>query len=306
VCFTPPLFDPIHDVGAFRSQYLPSLAGKIFRIDPDTGLGLPSNPYFTGEPSDVASKVWVYGLRNPFRFALRPNSGTPETLYIGDVGWASFEEINVGHGGENFGWPCYEGFVQQFVFFPANPAHSGCDTIETPENPGPLTPPTIIWHHNVPENSFPPGFTGRCAVGGVFYTGHCYPSEYQGRYLFGDYLLGWIMAMEVDEQDQFVNLMPFASGLGRMVDLEVDPETGDLYYLAILQGKMLRIVHDPKPADADRDCDVDSIDFAAFQSCFRADGTIPIAKCRVFDIDGDNDLDLDDYGGFLDEQTGPL
>ena len=46
------------------------------------------------------------GLRNPFRIGLRPGTST---LYIGDVGWNTYEEINVAKGGENFGWPCYEG-----------------------------------------------------------------------------------------------------------------------------------------------------------------------------------------------------
>src|SRR5690606_27204779 len=45
-CFLPPLFDPEQDLGAFRAQHLDSLAGKILRIDPATGLGLPDNPYW--------------------------------------------------------------------------------------------------------------------------------------------------------------------------------------------------------------------------------------------------------------------
>jgi glucose/arabinose dehydrogenase len=41
---------PGNDIGAFRSQMLDSINGKILRIDPATGLGLPSNPYYNGDP----------------------------------------------------------------------------------------------------------------------------------------------------------------------------------------------------------------------------------------------------------------
>ncbi len=111
-CFLPdpfPGFESDEDIGGFRAQWLESMSGKVLRIDPATGEGLPDNPFFTGDAGDVRSKVWVSGLRNPFRFNVRPGTPPPGTLYIGDVGWRKFEEINVATGGENFGWPCFEG-----------------------------------------------------------------------------------------------------------------------------------------------------------------------------------------------------
>ena len=87
-----------------------SLAGKILRIDPITGEGVSDNPLFNGNPNANRSKVFAYGLRNPFRFATSGTADNP-TVYIGDVGWTQFEEINVARGGENFGWPAYEGGV---------------------------------------------------------------------------------------------------------------------------------------------------------------------------------------------------
>jgi glucose/arabinose dehydrogenase len=93
------------DKRALRSLQLNSMAGKIFRIDPITGQGLPSNPFYDGDPNSNRSKVYNLGLRNPFRFTIHPQTGIP---YIGDVGWNSWEEINTGIG-KNFGWPCYEG-----------------------------------------------------------------------------------------------------------------------------------------------------------------------------------------------------
>ena len=57
-----------------------------------------------------ARRIVAYGLRNPFRFTFRP--GTSE-VWIGDVGWDTWEEINRSHPTgrhvTNFGWPCYEG-----------------------------------------------------------------------------------------------------------------------------------------------------------------------------------------------------
>ena len=61
------------DARALRAQNLDSLNGKILRIDPMTGNGLPDNPFFqAGDPGSNRSKVWARGLRNPFRFAVNP------------------------------------------------------------------------------------------------------------------------------------------------------------------------------------------------------------------------------------------
>ncbi|KAA5538626.1 PQQ-dependent sugar dehydrogenase, partial [Adhaeribacter rhizoryzae] len=65
------------NVGAFRSQILESYNGKILRIDPETGNGIASNPFYeTTNPGSIRSKVWALGLRNPFRMSLKPNSGS--------------------------------------------------------------------------------------------------------------------------------------------------------------------------------------------------------------------------------------
>lgn len=305
-CFTPPLFDPIHDIGAFRSQFLGSLAGKIVRINPENGEGLPSNPFWTGDADDTQSKVWVYGLRNPYRFALRPGSGTPETLYVGDVGWIRWEEINVVRGGENCGWPCYAGLRQQGSYFDQTPAHSGCDTIETPNNPGPLTSPIITWHHTEAGQSSPPGFSGRCVVGGAFYTGECYPSQYRGRYFFADHINSWIMALTVDDADEFVSLDSFATSASQPVVIKAHPVTGDLYYVSFGAREVRRIYYTASPNDADGDCDVDLLDFQAFQRCFTGEGGQATPECMIFDSDGDDDVDTRDFSAFLEDVTGPL
>ena len=112
------IITPKEDVGALRSQLVDTLSGKIVRINPVTGDGVQSNPFFDGSaPRSPRSRVWLLGLRNPFRMTLRPFSGdhlpelgNPGVLYIGDVGWNSYEEQNIAEtGGINFGWPLYEG-----------------------------------------------------------------------------------------------------------------------------------------------------------------------------------------------------
>jgi len=114
------------NIGAFKSQQVGSLAGKIIRIDPNTGEGVPSNPFYDATTPRVAkSRVWALGFRNPYRFVFKPESGVhdpaigqPGTFIIGDVGAGSWEELSVlKKGGTNFGWPFYEGHLSKWQFW---------------------------------------------------------------------------------------------------------------------------------------------------------------------------------------------
>lgn len=254
-CF-PELFPELENIGAFRAQYLDSLAGKILRIDPATGHGVPTNPHWTGSGADNRSRIWANGLRNPFRIAMRPGTGPgPGTIYVGDVGWNAYEEISVAHGGENFGWPCREGTVVQGSYSAQNPAHSGCNTIETPPNPGPLTAPISAWHHTNGNLSTPTGITGRSAVAGAFYEGTCYPPAYQGAFFYMDHTQSWIRVMQVSPADALVAVLPFGTSMENPVDMEPDPLTGDLHYVAIYAGEVRRITFTGGvPGDVDGDC----------------------------------------------------
>ncbi len=109
---------PEENVGALRSQMVNSHSGKVLRLDPATGNGIPSNPWYDASaPRAPRSRVWALGLRNPYRMHLVPNTGStdpalaqPGTLNIGDVGWSTWEELNVCDApAMNFGWPIYEG-----------------------------------------------------------------------------------------------------------------------------------------------------------------------------------------------------
>ena len=93
------------------AQDLDSPNGKILRIRPD-GSAPSDNPFYDGTNS-WRSRVWLYGVRNPFGFSLQPET---EEIYLGDVGWNTWEEVNHGPAGTNFGWPCYEGNGPQPFF----------------------------------------------------------------------------------------------------------------------------------------------------------------------------------------------
>jgi len=250
----PPAFgagrtDPQEDIGAFRSQYLSSLCGKVLRIDPATGAGYPSNPWYDGDPFSVQSRVWVYGLRNPYRFKVRPGTGSPGTgagdpgtLYIGDVGYTLWEEISVAAAaGKNFGWPCYEGFGPNSGYQAAEPLHHDCSTIGTPANPAPHTPPLMSWHHTDPALSQPLGIRGNAIAGLEFYTGNRYPTTYRGHLFFADYGRNWIKVARVDAANQLLSVLDFADDAQGPVGIEADPIDGDLYYVSINTGEVRRI-----------------------------------------------------------------
>jgi hypothetical protein len=106
------------NIGAMRSQLIDAYNGNVLRIDPLTGEGVPSNPWYEpGNPSSVRSRSFAVGLRNPYRFSRRPGTGShdpadgdPGVFYIGDVGWGGAEDLQIlDQPQQNFGWPLFEG-----------------------------------------------------------------------------------------------------------------------------------------------------------------------------------------------------
>src|ERR1700733_12656003 len=122
------LMTPAENVGAFRAQLVESLSGKILRLDAATGGGVQGSPFYdAAAPRAARSRVWVLGLRNPQHFSVRPGSGgtagQPGTLYIGDVGYSTWESLAVARAGRmNFGWPLYEGIGNEATAYAALPA----------------------------------------------------------------------------------------------------------------------------------------------------------------------------------------
>ncbi len=239
------------DIGAYRSQLINSLCGKILRLDPSNGHGVPSNPYWDGNPVSVRSRVYVYGLRNPFRFTVRPGTGNPNAaagkpgeLMIGDVGWYTYEEHNVSaHGGENFGWPCYEGLMptQQYGGLPQSQRWL-CDSLGTSRNPATtFTTAPIITHHTTVGLSTPQFGVGNTALGGTFYSGTLYPTQFRNKYYAIDFGQNWIKIADIDTLGNLVSITDFADQVEGPVDMTVDPFTGDIVYVSIYTGQIRRI-----------------------------------------------------------------
>ncbi|MFN8556295.1 MAG: NPCBM/NEW2 domain-containing protein [Dehalococcoidia bacterium] len=198
-----------------RPQSLDSLAGKVLHVSP-TGAGLPSNPFWTGNPADNRSKVWAYGLRNPYRFNVRPGS---DVLYVGDVGWGQWEEIDTVPAGVNLGWPCYEANVP-VIEYQDEPV---CQALYA-QGAAAHRLPITQWGHTA---------ASAAATGGVFYTGTSYPAQFQGAYFYGDYGQGFIRYIQVDTNNNLVSGPTLFSGsAGSPVQIEMGPD-GDLYYLAL-------------------------------------------------------------------------
>ena len=229
---------PDEDIGLFRSQSLESLGGKILRIDPETGDGYPDNPFYTGDPADTASKVWALGFRNPFRFTVvpaEPGEAGPGTLLIGDVGQANWEEINRSTGGENFGWPCYEG-PEEYAVGQSVTGPLACSEPRA----GVPTEPYAYFSHSYPERSSPAGVTAYSVTGGVVYTGTAYPEAYQGALFFADYANQWIRSARLGAEGM-EGVAFIGEDVGHIVDLTPEPATGELIGADVIHNQIVRL-----------------------------------------------------------------
>jgi glucose/arabinose dehydrogenase len=185
-----------------NAQSLSNLHGKLLRINKD-GTIPKDNPFYT-RASGKNRAIWARGLRNPFKFAVKPETNT---LFINDVGQGAWEEINGGVAGANYGWPRYEG----------------------PESNAKYRPPIFAYRHGSTNT------TGCAITGGAFYNPETvqFPSGFVGLYFFADLCNGWIRTYnpETGTTSQFATgLSPETGILSGVVDLEVR-KRGELYYL---------------------------------------------------------------------------
>jgi glucose/arabinose dehydrogenase/PKD repeat protein len=243
---------PSAEGGALRSQDLRSpndpttLDGTIIRVDPATGAGLPDNP-LASSPDSNARRIIAYGLRNPFRFTIRP--GTNE-LWIGDVGWGAWEEINwlvspTDATVENFGWPCYEGVGRQPSWDAAG--LTLCENLYA-QGPGAVTPPSFTYHHQVRVDP-----NDNCAssdsVSGVAFmptSSVSYPASYRGALFFSDYSRKciWVAPAGANGQPDF-SQRRLVRNAADPVDLQLGPDN-NIYYVDH-GGTVRRIRYDAPP-----------------------------------------------------------
>ncbi len=208
--------------------------GKILRIDVDAPDLRP--------PGNIAGAdihVWDYGLRNPWRMSFDRQTGD---LYIGDVGEATWDEINyepAGQGGRNYGWGVLEG-SECFR------AAGSCDTAG-------ITPPILAIPHDGPgstgntcTNDFEAEAAqcNRAVVGGYVYRGPALP-ELGGRYFYGDNIQNTVRSFIVRDgaaacqQDHTADLVSPETRLQGIVSFSEDG-LGELYVLDLF-GNVYRI-----------------------------------------------------------------
>lgn len=187
-------------------------------------------------------RMVVRGVRNPWRMSVDRANGD---LWIGDVGNATMEEVDVVPGDRldesvpNFGWPYYEGSVQNYPTIP-----DGLD----------LTAPVI-------ER---PQVDDVCGmVGGYVYRGRQMP-WLVGRYVYGDLCSMEIRAFRVDDRGRAVDDRVIAHSDSGIVSLGQDA-VGELYTLGVTGG-----VHRLDPASWDAPDNSQSLRVAAVPSTTEA------------------------------------
>ena len=174
------------------SQRLDTLQGKLLRIDADGSIPL-DNP-LVNKTTGKYQAIWAYGLRNPFTFAFHPSG----EMLINDVG-GKFEEINRGTAGANYGWPIVD--------------HGPTDD---PRFVGPI--------HIYPQASI---------SGGVYVpTDSAWPARYRDKYLFADFVHGWIRYIDSRSENvaDAAAANTFCTGFRRPVDMRFGTD-GSLYVL---------------------------------------------------------------------------
>ena len=97
------------NANALNAQTLNNRLGKILRINADGTIPSDNPTTFSGiagSSSGANRAIWAVGLRNPYTFAFQPGTGR---MFINDVGQDTWEEINDGIAGSNYGWSICEG-----------------------------------------------------------------------------------------------------------------------------------------------------------------------------------------------------
>lgn len=196
-----------------NGQSTHTLLGKILRIDvsPSQGYAIPpGNPFANGSGRP---EIWVYGLRNPWRFSFDRLTGD---LYIADVGQNQWEEIDFlpagSPGGANFGWNYREG---------AHP-YAG-------EPPPGLTLIDPIYEYD---------HTQGCSVtGGFAYRGQALP-EWQGIYFFGDYCSGKVWGL-LQQDGHWQTRLLFETP--HNISSFGQDDAGEIYLLDHRAGKVLKL-----------------------------------------------------------------
>jgi len=184
--------DSPQPVATSHSQNIATAFGKILRINAD-GTIPSDNPFFANATAYKA--VWALGFRNPFVLDIQPGTGL---TYIGDVGQGSWEEVNRGQPGGNYGWPAVEGSGSNASYI--NPVYA--------------------YSHSA----------GCSITGTAFYnpTTAQFGTSYVGQFFFADFCNGSIKYFNPSTPN---TVTTFASSIGNPTNIGIAP-SGAMYYLA--------------------------------------------------------------------------
>lgn len=157
-------------------QDLSHLLAKVLRIDvdhpdADRPYSVPADNPFVGL-AGARPETWAYGLRNPWRLCVDPQTGH---IWVGNNGQDLWEQAYLISRGANYGWSVMEG---------SHPFY-----LDRARGPTPFVPPTLEHPHS----------EARSLTGGVVYYGQRYP-ELRGAYIYGDYSTGKIWGARHDGQ----------------------------------------------------------------------------------------------------------
>ena len=205
-----------------NAQSLTTRLGKILRYNPDGSIPVDNPSSFSGisgVTSGADRAIWAVGFRNPFTFTFDPGSGR---MFVDDVGLNTFEEIDDGKAGANYGWPVTEGDFSQSSF----PA---------------FTRPVYAYSHGTGL------FQGFAITGGAFYDPTSpgpsrFPDSFRGDYFFADFSGNWINVLDPSTG----SVARFATGAPGPVDLEVAPD-GALDYLSRGSGEVFQVAYTANP-----------------------------------------------------------
>lgn len=211
--------------GALSAMKIGGPAGKLLHVTAN-GAGVRSNPYYqASHPFSWRSRTYASGFRSPFRFSLNPATGRP---IVGDVGWSSWEEVDLVRPGRNYKWPCWEGPAQT----PGYSSLPGCANVSN-------TRPVWSYQHGTASGQ------GNSVIGGIVYTGTRYPQQYRGAYFFGDYVRHKLWTMRFSSTGKLVRRPedpPFGTDIGAPVKFAAAPN-GDIVYADMSSGNLRRLTH---------------------------------------------------------------
>ena len=210
-------------------QDLTSLHGKILRIDvsgahSERPYKVPDDNPFVGN-QDARPEIWALGLRNPWRMAFDAESGS---LWLGDVGASSREEISLVNKGSNLGWPTFEGNECVTNGHQSTESKGNSDVAKACRDFNEATPPLITYGHQ----------PGCAVVGGVVYRGSQIP-WLNGVYLFADFCDGTIWVLDGNAESGW-RLIQIADLSYPVSSFGVD-DTGEVFVLTF-GGPIVRLV----------------------------------------------------------------